>query len=286
MIYCQWQKAKENPVERAVIVWFFFSVLITSSISVLLLFVPIIYNENPIITHTHGQILIFIAYLGIILGAIKYRLFDVEVWWRRSWFWLLGAALVIVLDISLATILNYNHSLSISISVLLASLVWLPFRQFLYRQLLQPSELIHSSFIALIDSTFKFDESIDDAWKYLLTKTLKPSSIEEVSFPTDSAKIANSGLTLQVSSGNTDKTIILSGKQLNRSLFNSEDIKLVNSLKDAFDKIIALKNEKEKIREIERSRIMQDLHDDVCPNLLDLSRKVSDQILKNYALNS
>jgi signal transduction histidine kinase len=146
--------------------------------------------------------------------------------------------------------------------------------------------LIHSSFIALIDSTFKFDESIDDAWKYLLTKTLKPSSIEEVSFPTESAKIANSGLTLQVSSGNTDKTIILSGKQLNRSLFNSEDIKLVNSLKDAFDKIIALKNEKEKIREIERSRIMQDLHDDVCPNLLDLSRKVSDPILKNSALNS
>jgi signal transduction histidine kinase len=286
MIYFQWRQAKNNPVERAVVTWLFCSVSIASTITVLLMLVPVIYNESPIISPTQGQILIFIAYLGIILGAVKYRLFEVETWWRRSWYWFFGAILIIILDMSLATFLNYNHSLSLSISVLVVSLIWFPLRQLLYRQLLQPKESAYYPFIALIESAFKFDESIEDAWKYLLKETLKPSSIEEINGQINATQITNSGLSLKVSGGEIGKTLILSGKQLNRSLFSPVDVKLVDLLKETFDNIFRLKNEKEHIREIERSRIMQDLHDDVCPSLLDLSRKVTDPALKDSALNS
>ncbi|TQV82634.1 hypothetical protein FKG94_07860 [Exilibacterium tricleocarpae] len=280
----QWKKSRGRPVERAAISWLFLSIFFATATVVLLYLVPTIVEGEQVINLWMAQVAIFMMYAGIILGVVKYQLFKIEYWWRIAWLWLLGGITVFILDIVILALLDISTTVSLTISILIAGWVWFPIRQYLFFDRRDQPE--NHSFMTIVDSAFRFSDSIDDAWENTLKRIFTPLSISEVRDTDTKTCLVAHGQFLKVKSGSNQNTLLLQGKASGKSLFNQKDVKTVNSLRGVFNHIFELKSAEEEIYYRERQRIMRDLHDEVCPNLLDLSRKTQDSSLKAVALDT
>ena len=280
-MYFQWQRAKDKPVERAALYWLFFFMFSATIAYILFYFVPNITQNKTAANPLIAQFIVFIMYAGIILGVIKYKLFQIDHWWQMSWLWFVAGIIIFIVDLSILALLDISPSVSLIASLLLVGWIWFPIRQHVFKVNENSADLY--PVFAIIDSVFKHNRCINDAWESVLNKIFTPVSIIESDSTVQRIQLADHGLLLKVNNGSNKKTLVLNGKKSGKSLFNREDEKLLISLRSLFDYIFALKSARDEIHLKERARIMRDLHDEVCPNLLDLARKIDNPSLKRIA---
>lgn len=109
----QWQQHKNNPVARASIRWFLLTLTLCIGSTLALYFIPALFDEAPLLPVWVAQIIMLMLYIGLVLGVVQYRLFDVEQWWFNCWIWFFSGCCVIAMDILLMYFLilpRYNLS--------------------------------------------------------------------------------------------------------------------------------------------------------------------------------
>jgi signal transduction histidine kinase len=215
-----------------------------------------------------------LPYAGIALGLTRYRLFDVGDWAFRLLFLMLGAVLLLLLDVALISLLNWSSSLALGAALLLVGFAYLPLRDWLQRKLLRRAELPRSELFArAMGVAFAPDALQRQArWEDLLGKLFQPLQINllrgEQEVPKNGVKVAQSGLSMDLPAVADLQALRLSQAQDGRSLFGPQQVQLAERLLDLLQQAHSSRLAYDQGVQAERLRVAQDLHDDIGARLL------------------
>lgn len=86
----QWVASKGRPLERAALKWCVLAIFLGSVLLMGLVIIPPAFGHPPLVPLLVGFGAYLILYLGIAAGLVRYRLFDIERWWFKTWLWFAG----------------------------------------------------------------------------------------------------------------------------------------------------------------------------------------------------
>lgn len=269
----QWRLTRQRPLDRASLLWFLLTVFLSIGFAIVLYLGPTLFGEPPILPTWLAQSLLLTLYAGLALGALRYRLFDIERWWFASWIWFFGGVAVVASDLILVYLLNINPLSALSVAILITAWIYFPARQWLWERLVHSPErrlerylpqLMESYFSATTYRAFKAQ------WPALLNKIFNPLSIRTVAACREEVRLSEYGLKIEIPSIQANSYVLLSGRDHGRRLFGTEEVKFTNALWTLTCKTADLRKLQEQAAQQERKRVMRDLHDDVGAKLLTL----------------
>jgi signal transduction histidine kinase len=275
------KQSANNPENKAILLWLHLSAYLTITIPSALYLIPFLYGNEPFISVWFVFPCFFLLYIGMVLGVIKFRLFEIERLSKHLFYWLTGALVVISIDMMVIYLFNITSAYRIGLDLLLAGLVWFPIRQHLLDKILKDKVNPEGYSLTVIESALNSKEPVNQRWRNLLQKVYQPVS----SFNNEEAndyKIQNNGLIIDIPSNGLLNSISLEGKSGGRKLFGKSDIDYIKNIQKTFSYIMQLKIEQEQNYQIERERIMRDMHDDILPRLNHIKNKVHDNQLKEH----
>ena len=117
----QWWKSRKRPLEKASLRWLFITIFGSTTGAFAMYVVPPLYGADPVTTPWLSQMILLIFFIGLALGAARYRLFDVERWWLNTWLWFgMGVAIVLV-DVLLISVMQLGFTGSTVLAVLVVA---------------------------------------------------------------------------------------------------------------------------------------------------------------------
>ncbi len=271
--FMQWRNSSLSPLDRAALLWFLRSTMLSNALVIVLYFMPQLFGYEPFISLWACVVLILGLYVGVVLGVLRFRLFDLDRWWFVIWVWFFGGLLVVVFDFLLIYYAGLQPAGALTLSLLAMGWVYFPLRQWLWTLFMHSPSQGHEDVLPEILEVF-FDANDSRSpqlrWQQLLMKmfdVLHASSDEqELVEP----RVRNNGMILEVPGIEPETRITLEGRNGGTRLFNRDDLKLAAFVYKLARKLVELKELQEQGASLERERIARDLHDDVAPQLLTL----------------
>lgn len=272
-VYGQWRSTRWRPDERAIMRWFVMALFFASLANILILKAPLFFGHRPNV----GQGWVFVAqllmYAGLALGVLRYRLFDLERWWFRTWLWFFAGLLVVTIDITLLMLLNIEHSDALVLSLLLAGWLYFPARQWAWARLASGGSNDMTKLLTKLTTQLigaGTSERIQHRWRHILKDIFDPLEIKELSDSGTDITIVDNGLTLRVPALDGRHTQILRYPDSGKRLFSQQDAQTARVLLDIARHAIDAAKARDEGARMERERIMRDLHDDLGARLLSL----------------
>ncbi len=277
----QWRRTRNNPIDRASMMWVMMTIFGFTTIVVLLYSIPILLRFPPIISPLFATVSLTLIYIGIALGTLKYRLFDIHRIWWKAVTWLAGGFMVLLTDIGLVSFMNLEQRSALPLALLLAGWLYFPIRQAIMRLFVEDREVQMTDNIPILIDTFS---QVQDAGEFdgrfaaFLKNVFKASEIGELG--RDNLRVSTieqNGLALRVPNISNSSSVLLVGKTNGRQIFSPRDavtadsfVRLARNMDDARKRELAtLKRDRE--------RIVRDLHDDVGGRLLSLIYQSGDE---------
>lgn len=272
----QWVASRGRPLERAALKWCVLAIFLGSLLLMGLIMIPPAFGHPPLVPLLVGFAAYLILYLGIAAGLVRYRLFDIERWWFKTWLWFAGGLMVLVLDAALIMGAGLTSAYALTLSLAIAGWLYFPLRQWLWDRFGQRSGIsLNEALRELVDKLFSASTEVEvrRAWPDLLRMTFKPLSLQmqEASGHHKAVKVSDDGVLMELPplDGDTQKANLEFASNGAR-LFSQEDIRVANLLYDLTGKALQALQARDAGAERERSRIMRDLHDDLGARLLSL----------------
>ena len=270
----QWRATRGKPVERASLLWFALSSLVSCSLFVLLEYVPSFFGWFAPLPQAYAFGLFLVMYLGIALGLSKYRLFDLGEWAYRVILWLAGIAAVMAMDAALLTA-GLGPSLSLGSTVLLVGALYFPFRQWLMQRLLRRRGARLESLLPEITRIAFLAGPVEQqaAWSALLQRLFDPLELSPAPAGTAApagAQVQDDGLVLQVGGFANLAPCTLRFAGNGARLFSTRDAQWASALCDLMADMLSGRLGYEAGVAQERLRIGRDLHDNIGARLLKM----------------
>jgi signal transduction histidine kinase len=228
-------KSRQNPVDRTAVRVMQLSMIAPFLPIIILHIIPVALGQEPIISKNFVQLLGITSFVGLAIGILRFRLFEVEYWWFKSWLWLLGGCVVVLVDMLLIGLLNTPQLYALGLSVMLTGFLYFPLRQWLLGKLmplenqsLQDFLPRFSAALAQADSPQAFEKS----WQAILQARFTPQHLALQTATLTQPTLADNGLSLRVPALSDGTVYQLSGKHLAARLFNHADIKVAAALLD------------------------------------------------------
>ncbi len=277
----QWRRTRNNPIDRASMMWVMMTIFGFTTIVVLLYSIPILLKFTPIITPQFATVSLTLIYIGIALGTLRYRLFDIHRIWWKAVTWLAGGFLVLLTDVVLISFLDLEQKAALPLALLLAGWVYFPIRQAVLRLFVDDREVRVADNIPSLIETFsqlENTEQYDGRFAAYLRNVFKADEIGELGRePLESSVLEQNGLALRIPNISQTGSILLIGKSHGRRIFSPRDVQAAESfvslsrnMNDARQRTLAIKRQ-------DRERIVRDLHDDVGGRLLNLIYQSKDK---------
>lgn len=274
----QWKRSAQRPQERASLRWLLLGILVVMISVIPLYILPMMFAPELSISLEVLNLLGLCAFLGVALGISKYRLFDLEYWWLDAWIWFLGGLALIVVDVIFISLLRLELTSSLALSILFVGWFYLPLRQWILRRFghHQPSHLLQ-----LLPSAIQFlihennQEQTESFWRRLLNDAFSPLQISRTQEARTNIEIKEHGLILAVPSIDQSHTICLEACKKGGRLFHRDDIQLAESIHRLIRFGVQQKQLQSHLENVERDRIMRDLHDDLGANIVSLIHRSS-----------
>lgn len=268
----QWRRTRTEPVARARLKWFIFAWFGGVLGYLGLVVVPQVLGQASIIHQQYAWVLFVFSYLGIAMGIVRFRLFDLDRWILMAWFWFLCGIMILALDAVLLVWLNMSTTLSLMVTLALVGWLYFPLRQLFMVRLLPTMTRahLHNRLPAMIPGAFDAGLSIREHWHQTMVDAFQPLHVEIL--PTASADpgIRDNGLRLRVPSPSGAGSLELGYAQQGQRLFDREDLQFVTQALLLFN---YAQNYRQRFQQgvmEERQRVARDLHDDVGARLLSV----------------
>lgn len=268
-IAAQWWQTRHDPAERAALGWLGLSIAVGCLAYTVFGALPILLDLPIGIPQTHVTGVLIVIYAGLALGIARYRLFELGDWAYRILFYTSGAILMLLIDMALIVVLNFDAAPALGLSLALVAFVYLPLRDWVWRRLTARRRLPqHELFSAALDVAFApSPEESDQRWRALLARLFDPLEIEATA-PVTTPVAQDDGLILDLPAVGNSPPLRLTFPHSGRGLFSPADVKLATNL-------VTLTERAEESRQAymrgvgeERRRMARDLHDDVGARLL------------------
>lgn len=268
----QWLASRNRPVERAALLWYLFAWFVGGVAFVVMQILPVLLGEtSPSETQVFAFGFLLLTNIGIALGVVRYRLFELGAWWARAWGAVLGGGLVIAVDALILSVLRLDTGLSLALSLALVGWAYFPLRQILWRRLTRSPMARDEG--ALLKAVLQASgDSAQASWQRLLTNVYQPLEIHPVAENPDCARVAQDGAALIVPG--PEQGTLLKWVARGRRLADSNDAQLADRLSRLFARIRQYREAVAEGAQLERQRIAQDLHDDVGARLLSVRQRV------------
>lgn len=277
----QWRASKGHPLNRVALLLLQISIMFPSLIAVVFYAIPLLLGQTPLLSHdVIIHVMSPIIFIGWSIAVLRYRLFDIEYWWFKSWLWLLGGALVVLLDIVLVALFYTPQVYALGLSVVLAGFLYFPLRQWLLGKLMPLDSQPVQDFLPVFNrlmSDAASDAEFEQRWQTVLHKRFRPLHLDTKPNTLKNPELSENGLHLYVPALTATHSYRLTGKQMAARLFGRADIRAIESLLDiARIGSNASANRKQAVLD-ERRRVMHDLHDTIGARLLTLSHSISNR---------
>ncbi len=270
----QWYASRHYPMDRAALKWCLLAIFSGTVMLIGLVTIPPVFGFNPIVPVAIGYGGFLMVYLGLAAGLLRYRLFDVERWWFKTWLWFAAGLTVVAFDLVLVFFVNMAGNSALAVSLALSGWLYFPMRQLLWQKVSQRFGASQDDALReLVDTLFsaKTERQIIVTWPTLLDHTFKPLQLKSMKEPVTEAAISTDGVRMLVPAfGVDDMPQMLEFPAGGGRLFAPQDLRLIRLLHDLTHKALQGIGAREVGAEAERRRIMRDLHDDLGARLLDL----------------
>ncbi len=267
----QWRLSRGDPVSRAALKWLLLSFMGSVSIGLIIYFLQVLVFERTFAGISTGLGAVAMMYIGMGLGILKYRLFDIDRWWFSIWAWFLTGGAILFLDGLLATTVFSGKTVPLVLALFLIGWVYFPARQWIWGRVYPTSaKSLELSLSAIVAGIVARERVGGVAWERVLKEIFKPLSFEKRSDQILAPGLEKHGEILLVPDFGGKGTIQLGFADNGVRLFSRADVKLAGEI----HKIARQVEERLAAYNLgvdeERERIMCDLHDDIGGRLLSL----------------
>ena len=267
-----WQirSSARDPRKRAIAVWLGASTLLGAGAFIATIAAPITLGFSPMVLENYAFSFFLIIYVGLAVGLMRYRLFDLGVWAYRLVFYASAALALILLDIALVSLLTLDPGQALGVSLLLVAIVYLPMRDSLWRRIVQrrpanDDDLFH----LVLDAALKPTEQERAAgWKALLQNHFQPLELAEAEDAISEPRLGNEGISLGIPGVAGVPSLQLMHAHNGRSLFTPRDAGVVMHLVQLMKHAEASRTAYDRGVSEERLRIARDIHDNIGAQLM------------------
>ncbi|GHA12350.1 hypothetical protein GCM10007989_03500 [Devosia pacifica] len=268
LVAVQIYRSRRDPLARAALGWFGLSILCGTSVFIFAIAAPLLTGSEPQVSQAYAFGIILVIYAGLALGVARYRLFDLDVWAFRLGSYLLGALLLVVFDAFLIYAVAIERVPAFGLSLLIVALVYLPLRSAVGDRLLARPELGQHRFKQIVDIALAQTlEQQRESWHRLLDQTFAPLAIE----PATGAKhttLVEDGLGMMIPGPPPLPDLHMRFARGGRRLFSRRDVEQGEEIVALMSHAIESRYAHEAGVREERTRIAQDLHDNIGAQLL------------------
>lgn len=278
----QWRRTARAPVERASLKWYLLSIYIGTGLFAVFILVPVALNWTPPASQGLMFMVFLLMFVGMALGILRYRLFELDRWWLVAWSWLVGGLVLVATDALLIIGIGLHEDLALALSLALIGWVYFPLRQAVAARFYRTETFPLAQLKILTERLAQAptEVALTRAWQQTLMDEWRPLDIETVSRPASEAVMApvtfaDDGETLVMSHLKEGEQLRLHYPNQGHRLFNVSDRQKAQLLFDIGQQ--ALKGLRTRLQAAaEKERILSDLHDDVGAKLLSLLYKAED----------
>ena len=269
----QWILSRREPLNRAGLRWFILVSLLGCSLFIGLSAAPVVLglSEDGLIPQGYAFAFFNIMHIGLALGVLRYKVFNLDRWSYYIWLWLSGMVLIIVLDVLLIRFMQSQPWASLGAALLIAGFVYFPLRQLLLRLLLQRRTASLSGRMAQIVNCALAPSQREQAirWDALLNDIYQPlAPPERCADRIDAPELTESGLSMLVPGADGLDARRLRYAQKGRRLFTPGDLEVASNLVQMHDLAAESRHSYERGVILERDRISRDIHDNIGAQLL------------------
>lgn len=274
----QWWKTRNAPAERAALRWFLLAIYLATGLFAAVILVPNALGVPPPASQGVMFGAFLIMYWGLALGIIRYRLFQLERWWRAIWGWFIGGIAVVLVDILLISTLSLSDALALSLAVAIVGWLYFPARQWLWSRFTAPrarplSQWLPDVLPMLIGPAGggSHEEQIRARWPDALSSVFRPLSLDSQPGAIARATIGEDGLVMAVPDvRHSQQHLLLRHAGSGERLFTRDDLDALASLQELFELALERLRARDAGARLERERIRRDIHDDIGARLLTL----------------
>lgn len=271
--FFQWLRTRKKPAERAALRWFLLSIYLATSLFAGVIIVPAALGVTPPASQGVMFGAFLIMYIGLAFGVTRYRLFQLERWWLSIWAWFLSGVAIIVVDLLLVSFVSVSSPFALSLSVALVGWLYFPVRQkvwsFFARRRGDTMEDWLERAIPPLMSASQL-EQLGDALTAAAQALFDPLDITRSEGLVAAPSIAENGQRLLLPNPADHSTLRLHHANRGSRLFTSRDLDSAALVLRVYRLIeVSLSAHEQGVRS-ERSRIRQDIHDDLGAKLLTL----------------
>ena len=266
-----WFLSRKDPVARAALQWFLLSWMLGTSLFSLFILLPQMFGVDTSPIQGYAFLLFLLVYGGLAFGILRYRLFELGDWWRRIATWTGVVLLMVLLDVLFLAGLNLSSGLSISLTLLICGLIWLPLRAWIWSRWSKNSRLRPEDlFGRVMDVALAPPGGEDrvDLWRQLLREVFDPLGIEGDGKPGDRVATHRDGLAMTLPALHEIPAMKLEYAHGGRRLFSPHDATLAGELIQMLNHAMESRSSFESGVNQERRRIARDMHDNIGAQLL------------------
>lgn len=265
-----WFLTRKDPVARALLQWFLLSWMVGTTLFALCILLPQMFGVDTSPVQGYAFLLFLLVYGGLAFGIMRFRLFDLGEWWRRIAVWTGALLLLVVLDLLFLVGLQLSTHLSLSLSLLICAVFWLPLRNWIWEKWMERPRIRAEQLFNKVMNVALAPHGTDQSslWQQLLQEVFDPLGIQTDVGSRTSPVIENDGLRLRIPGVGTIPPVSMEYAHGGRRLFASHDVTLINELTRMLGYAMESRSAYEKGVAEERTRIFRDMHDNIGAQLL------------------
>lgn len=273
-------RASRDHADRDKLLWLAVPVLLGLGAFLSLHSIPVIVREQPLVPRFVSSVTLAAIYLGLAAGMYRRGLFSVDRWFFGAWLLFGALLLLLVMDAALVSALHLKRD--VSIVAALAALAWLylPLRQWLWRLITRETtqQEFRGPFTDLLKLGLIPDAALksEQRWRLVLDRRFAPLHIRELSREPHASQLADGGAEMHIPSFAEIPALALCYADRGERLFNRGDLREADLLLRWFNRILEFRAAAAVGAATERSRVAQDLHDDLVPPLLSFIYRADD----------
>jgi hypothetical protein len=234
MLLALWQALRpwRDPGARAIAVWLGLSVLIGAGPFIGLVATPMTFGHAKLIDENVAFASFLLFYLGIAIGLMRYRLFDLGRWSYALLLYALVGAGLMLFDLALVSVLAVSPVTAFATTLGIVAVTWLPMRDVLWDRFgrrSRPDALL--MFGSVVESVLRPTASgRAEGWQALLDQVYRPLEIREARASVSEPQLADDGRALTIPAVLGAPSLELCFRQQGQALFSRRDAELARLL--------------------------------------------------------